>query len=645
MNFVTKLPKTQSGNDTLWVVVDRLTKSAHFLPMKKTDPMDKLARLYLKEVVTRHGIPVSIICDRDSSIKDAPYEALYGRKCQSPVCWAEVGDAQLTGPKLIHETTDKIVQIKQRIQAARDRQKSYDNVRHKPLEFQVGDRVMLKVSPWKEVMRFGKWGKLNPRYIGPFKDEIHIDEKLRFIEEPLKIMDREVKRLNQSLSEEVSATLHNKRTLNKCRILSLMDKAPLTGEDCNNLLYQGVYMWEKFYTRTVNVVSRHTEHHLVEQKKNPNFNAIYNLYVFAWTFKANAIPRGLAWSKVTMFEKSGYEELFASMSNPNVALISSPKEVSHVWFKASTGFIKGLDDQDGTFFQDDQVDDEDGVLDSKSDNGDGVLDSQTKDDTEEAAMLPTMSSNSPQVGNAIASSSYAHPGNEEDVSHLDDNMEIDGQNAKDGYSNSQHHVHLLIKGLGTKIEILSINVAVPPKVDYLMLRTIKPKDDFDEADVDSYDDDYMLLFNVEEQPAKSSLNDMELHQEPDKVDVKDGILEQQPNDDKGKTTVIQETVRSAQIRKKKMAMSLKSPFGQQSDTTLVPIKRKTRLKKTDDIVMPFDLEAGGSRRRWWRRMKKVLPEKLTLYLLMHECHNLPVAVDNDPLETALAYRERMLEFF
>nr|GEZ83406.1 putative reverse transcriptase domain-containing protein [Tanacetum cinerariifolium] len=132
------------------------------------------------------------------------------QKFRSPVCWAEVGDAQLTDPELVHERTEKIVQIKQRIQAARDRQKSYANVRRKPLEFQVGDRVMLKDSPWKGVVRFGKWGKMNPRYIRPFKkclsneplaiplDEIHIDDKLRFVEEPVEIMDREVKRLKKS---------------------------------------------------------------------------------------------------------------------------------------------------------------------------------------------------------------------------------------------------------------------------------------------------------------------------------------------------------------------------------------------------------------------------------------------------------------
>ncbi|GJW20345.1 putative reverse transcriptase domain-containing protein [Tanacetum coccineum] len=84
-----------------------------------------------------------------ASIKAAPFEALYGRKCRSPVCWAEVGDVQLTGPEIIHETTEKIVQIRQRLQAARDRQRSYANIRRKPLEFQVGDRVMLKVSPRK----------------------------------------------------------------------------------------------------------------------------------------------------------------------------------------------------------------------------------------------------------------------------------------------------------------------------------------------------------------------------------------------------------------------------------------------------------------------------------------------------------------
>ncbi|GKA86989.1 putative reverse transcriptase domain-containing protein [Tanacetum coccineum] len=284
-----KLPKTTSSQDTIWVIVDRLTKSAHLLPMKETDSMEKLTRQYMKEVVSRHGVPVWIISDRGSkftshfwkslneslgtqldmstayhpqtdgqsertvqtledmlrayhtSIKATPFEALYGRKCRSPICWAKVGDAQLTGPEIIRETTEKIIQIKHRLQASRDRQRSNADKRRKPLEFQVGDKVKLKVSPWKGVIQFGKRGKLNPRYIRPFKilakvgtvayrlelpeklsrvhctfhvlnlkkclsdellvillDEIHVDDKLNFIEEPIEIMDREVKRLKQS---------------------------------------------------------------------------------------------------------------------------------------------------------------------------------------------------------------------------------------------------------------------------------------------------------------------------------------------------------------------------------------------------------------------------------------------------------------
>nr|GFD00566.1 reverse transcriptase domain-containing protein [Tanacetum cinerariifolium] len=99
------------GYDTIWVIVDRLTKSTIFTPIRETDTMDKLARIYLKEVVTRHGIPVSIISDRNPSyqatIKALPFEALYGRKCRSPICWTEVGEAQILGPELIQETTKK----------------------------------------------------------------------------------------------------------------------------------------------------------------------------------------------------------------------------------------------------------------------------------------------------------------------------------------------------------------------------------------------------------------------------------------------------------------------------------------------------------------------------------------------------------
>nr|GEV13610.1 putative reverse transcriptase domain-containing protein [Tanacetum cinerariifolium] len=120
----------------------------------------------------------------------APFEALYGRKCRSPVCWAKVGDVQLTRPEIIHETTEKIVQIRQCLQATRDRQRSYANVRRKPLEFQVGDRVMLKLSPRKE---------------------LQLDDKLNFVEEPVEIMDREVKQLKQSRIPIVKVRWNSRR--------------------------------------------------------------------------------------------------------------------------------------------------------------------------------------------------------------------------------------------------------------------------------------------------------------------------------------------------------------------------------------------------------------------------------------------------
>nr|GEZ95305.1 putative reverse transcriptase domain-containing protein [Tanacetum cinerariifolium] len=185
---------------------------------KENDSMEKLTRQYLKEVVTRDGVPILIISDRDGRFKSQFWqslqkalgcniEALYGRKCQSPVCWVEVGDSQPTGQEIVHETTEKIIQIKKRIQAAHARQKSYADRRRKPLEFQVGDKVMLKVPPWKKVICFGKREKLNPRYIGPFK----IDDKLNFIEEPVKIMDREVKHLKQSRIPIVKVRWNSRR--------------------------------------------------------------------------------------------------------------------------------------------------------------------------------------------------------------------------------------------------------------------------------------------------------------------------------------------------------------------------------------------------------------------------------------------------
>ncbi|GJW45296.1 putative reverse transcriptase domain-containing protein [Tanacetum coccineum] len=249
MDFITKLPKSSQGYVTIWVIIDRLPKSVIFVLMMETDPMEKLARMYLKEVAMRHGIPISIICDRDPRQSERTIQTLedmlrvcvidFGKGwCHSPVCWAEVGEVQLTGPEMVQETTEKIVQIKQRMQAAHDRQKSYADLKRKPMEFQVRDKFMLKFSPWKGVVRFGKRGKLNLRYVGPLKvlekvgavaykpelpqelsrvhnmfyvsnlkkcyaneplavplDGLHIDDKLYFVKERVEIMDREVKQL------------------------------------------------------------------------------------------------------------------------------------------------------------------------------------------------------------------------------------------------------------------------------------------------------------------------------------------------------------------------------------------------------------------------------------------------------------------
>nr|GEX11486.1 putative reverse transcriptase domain-containing protein [Tanacetum cinerariifolium] len=213
MDLVTKLPKSSSEHDAIWVVVDRLTKSANFLPIREDYKTEKLARIYINEIVARHGVPVSIISDRDTyhpetdgqsertiqtledmlracvmdfggswdthlllveflynnsyqkSIKCAPFEALYGRKCRSSVIWTEIGESQLIGLEIVQETTEKIFQIKERLKTTRSRQKSYADKRRKPLEFKVRDRVLLKVSPWKGVPPVELWDQSSLRGI------------------------------------------------------------------------------------------------------------------------------------------------------------------------------------------------------------------------------------------------------------------------------------------------------------------------------------------------------------------------------------------------------------------------------------------------------------------------------------------------
>nr|GEV61791.1 reverse transcriptase domain-containing protein [Tanacetum cinerariifolium] len=233
MDIVTKLPKSSQGFDTIWVIVDRLTKSAHFLPIRENDTMDKLARLYLDRIMTRHGTPDSIICDRDGRFTSNFWKTFqkalgtnldmstayhpetdrqsertiqtledmlcacvidFGKGwvkhlplCRSPVCWAEVGEAQLIGPEMIQETTKKIILVKQRIQAAQDRQKSYADRKQKLMEFEVGDRVMLKIHHTFRVSNMKKCYVDEP--LAMPLEGVHIDDTLQFVEEPIEIME------------------------------------------------------------------------------------------------------------------------------------------------------------------------------------------------------------------------------------------------------------------------------------------------------------------------------------------------------------------------------------------------------------------------------------------------------------------------
>ncbi|GJW55377.1 putative reverse transcriptase domain-containing protein [Tanacetum coccineum] len=225
MDFVSGLPRTSSRYDTIWVIIYRLTKSSHFLPMKKTDTIEKLTQLYLKEIVCIHGVPISIIADRDSHFTSRFWRSLQKalgtnldmstamlRVCvidfgsswdrhlplvESPLCWSEVGGSQLTSPEMIRETTKNIIQIKNRLLTARSHQKSYADRRTKPLEFKVGDMLLLKCLADENLIIL--------------LDEIQLDDKLHFIEEPVEIINREVKRLKQSRIPIVKVRWNSRR--------------------------------------------------------------------------------------------------------------------------------------------------------------------------------------------------------------------------------------------------------------------------------------------------------------------------------------------------------------------------------------------------------------------------------------------------
>jgi hypothetical protein len=239
MDFIMGLPRTQSGYDSIWVIVHRLTKVAHFIPVKTTYSGPQQAELYMSRIVCLHGVLKKIVSDRGTrftlrfwerlhealdtqlcfssiyqpqtdgqieranqiledmlkacalqygrswdkslsyaefsynnsyqeSLKMAPFEMLYGRRCRTPLFWNEMGERRVFGPDILDEAEKQVHMVRENLRVAQSRQKSYVDHRRRELSFEVGDFVYLKVSPMRGLRRFKVRGKLAPRLIGPF---------------------------------------------------------------------------------------------------------------------------------------------------------------------------------------------------------------------------------------------------------------------------------------------------------------------------------------------------------------------------------------------------------------------------------------------------------------------------------------------
>jgi hypothetical protein len=257
MDFIVGLPLTPRKHDSIWVIVDRLTKTAHFIHVHTTYSAEHYAEIYVDLIVRLHGVPKTILSDRgtqfvacfwaqvheslgtklihsssyhpqtndqtervnqivedmlraciihfdkawdkclalaefaynnsyQASLKMAPFEALYGRRCRTPLNWSQVGERTLFDPKLVQEAEEKVGVIRENLRAAQMRQKSYHDKAKAPREFEVGNYVYLKVSPSKGVQRFGVKGKLAPRYIGPYE----VTEKFGTVAYRIRLPDR-----------------------------------------------------------------------------------------------------------------------------------------------------------------------------------------------------------------------------------------------------------------------------------------------------------------------------------------------------------------------------------------------------------------------------------------------------------------------
>ncbi|KAI5334636.1 hypothetical protein L3X38_024769 [Prunus dulcis] len=297
MDFVFKLPRTQNKHDGVWVIVNRLTKSAHFLPVRANYTLNKLAKLFIDEIVRLHGVPVSITSDRDprftsrfwtklheafgtqlqfstdfhprptfrndwdeklplmefaynnsyqASIRMSQFDALYGKQCRTPFYWDEVGEHRLEVADDVERTKEQVKIIRERLKTAQDRQKSYADNRRKDLQFKVGDWVFLKLSPWKGVVRFGRRGKLSPRYIGPYEivervglvayrlalppdlswlhDVFHVSMLRRYIFDPYHVLEEQPIELQEDLTyvEQLVQILDRKMQVLRSREIPLV---------------------------------------------------------------------------------------------------------------------------------------------------------------------------------------------------------------------------------------------------------------------------------------------------------------------------------------------------------------------------------------------------------------------------------------
>ncbi|WMV59461.1 hypothetical protein MTR67_052846 [Solanum verrucosum] len=209
MDFITGLPQFRCQHDSIWVIVDRMTKSTHFLPVKTTHSAEDYAKLYLQEVVRLHGVLVLIISDRGAQFTAQFWKSFkkgLGSKVNLSTAFHPQTDGQaertiqtlkdmlracvihFKGPDLVHQAMKKVRVIQERLKITQSRQKSYTDIRRRDLEFEVDDWVYLKVSPMKGVMRFGKKGKLSPRYIGPYKISKRIDNVAYELELPQELV-------------------------------------------------------------------------------------------------------------------------------------------------------------------------------------------------------------------------------------------------------------------------------------------------------------------------------------------------------------------------------------------------------------------------------------------------------------------------